>query len=377
MLRLLRFVGSGLVLAVAGCAPADEGPDWSVELVETTMARYSSAKLYGWSYPIGLYLYGQYLVYQRTGDPRYLKYVREWAERFVAADGAVDQAFDSLDAMMTGRVLNVLHRETGDERYEIAARKIRARLDSYPRTPDGGFWHAVSKEDQLWADGVFMVTPFLVEFGQEFNDADYANAEAADQLIVYASHLQQPGGLLKHAYDGAGVKEWADPVTGVSPESWCRAMGWYGMAMIDVLEVLPAEHPRRDELLEILGGLVSGFVEHQDPDSGLWFQVVDRGDRADNWTETSCSSMYTFTISRAVERGYVDGSYRGAADRGFAGVLTRISLGEDGRAELEEVVVGTGVGDYAYYIARERQTDDFHGLGAFLIMYEQLRRTRG
>jgi len=192
MRRLI--VGSGLVLAVAGCAPADEGPDWSVELVETTMARYSSAKLYGWSYPIGLYLYGQYLVYQRTGDPRYLKYVRQWAERFVAADGAIDQAFDSLDAMMTGRVLNVLHRETGDERYEIAARKIRARLDSYPRTPDGGFWHAVSKEDQLWADGVFMVTPFLVEFGQEFDDANYANAEAADQLIVYASHLQRPVG---------------------------------------------------------------------------------------------------------------------------------------------------------------------------------------
>lgn len=117
--------------------------------------------------------------------------------------------------------------------------------------------------------------------------------------------------------------------------------------------------------MKILGGLVAGFVEHQDPDSGLWFQVVDRGERADNWTETSCSSMYTFTISRAVERGYVDDSYRGAADRGFAGVLTRISLDEDGRAGLEDVVVGTGVGDYAYYIARARQTDDFHGLGAF------------
>lgn len=372
--RRSRPLAACLALALITCnAAQDPGPDWSVELVESTMQRYSSDKLYGWLYPIGLYLYGQYLVYQRTGDPRYLDYIREWAERFVDPDGAIDQAFNSLDSMMTGRVLHILHRETGDPRYAAAARTIRDRLDTYPRTEDGGLWHALHREHQLWADGVFMVTPFLAEYGREFGDEAYAYDEAAHQLIVYAAHLQQSGGLLRHAYDEARAQPWADPETGVAPEHWCRAMGWYGMAMIDVLEILPEDHPRRPALLQILGDLAAGYERHQDPDTGLWFQVVDKGDRPDNWTETSCSSMYTFTIARAVQRGWIDASFQSVADRGHAGVLTRISFDDDGLTRLTDIVVGTNVGEYQYYIDRPRQTNDFHGLGAFLIMHEQMR----
>lgn len=370
-----RLITACLALAPAACDAADDEPDWSVELVESTMTRVPSQDLHGWSYPIGLYLHGQHLVYQRTGDRRYLTYIREWAERFVGEDGAIDQTFDSLDSMMAGRVLNLLHRETGDPRYRIAATKIRDRLRSYPRTADGGFWHSLRHAHQLWADGVFMVTPFLVEYGRAFDDAASADEEAARQLIVYASHLQQPGGLLRHAYDEARVQPWADSDTGLAPEYWCRAIGWYGMAMIDVLEIIPDDHPRRPELLRILRDLVAGFEEHQDPATGLWFEVVDEGDRPDNWTETSCSAMVTFTISRAAQRGYVDAALAAVAERGYEGVLGRISLGPDGLTSLSTIVVGTSVGDYRYYVDRPRETDGFHGLGAFSIMNEQLRRT--
>jgi unsaturated rhamnogalacturonyl hydrolase len=355
----------------------DSAFDWSVAMVESTMARFSPSQIGGWSYPVGLYLYGQYLVYQRTHDPRYLAYIKSWVDRFVDSSGNIGQSFNNLDSMLSGRLLNILHRETGQDRYRIAALKIRNRLNSYPRTADNGFWHALSREHQLWGDGTFMLTPFLAEYGREFGDGTYANNETTQQLVVYASHLQQSNGLLRHAFDEARTQSWADKTTGLAPEYWCRAIGWYGMATIDVLEVIPANHPRRAQLLTILRNLVAGIASVQDPATGRWFQVMDKGSRSDNWTETSCSSMHTFVISRAVERGYVDPSYRAVASRGYAGVLQQISLGSDNRTNLREICIGTNVGSYSFYVGRPRATNDFHGLGAFLIMNEQLMRTTG
>jgi len=351
--------------------------DWSVAMVESTMTRFTPGTIGGWSYQVGLYLYGEYLVYQRTHDPRYLSYIKTWVDRFVDSSGNISQTFNSLDSMLSGRLLVILSRETGDPRYQKAAATIRNRLNTYPRTTDGGFWHATSRTSQLWSDGVFMVNPFLAEYGKQFNDSTYANDETSKQLTVYASHLQQSNGLMRHAYDEAKAQTWADPVTGLSPEFWCRAVGWFSMSLIDVLEIIPSTHPRYGQLRTILANLVAAIARYQDPATGRWFEVVDKGSRTDNWTETSCSSMFTFATSRAVERGYVDASYQTVASRGYQGVLNKISLGSDGLTYLADVVVGTNVGDYAFYVARTRATNDLHGLGAFLIMNEQMIRTGG
>ncbi|MFJ6573481.1 glycoside hydrolase family 105 protein [Streptomyces sp. NPDC091292] len=351
--------------------------DWSVALVESTMARYTPQSIGGWSYPVGLYLYGQYLTYQRTHDARYLTYIKDYVDRFVDGSGGIGRSFNDLDSMQAGRLLTILHHETGDDRYRIAARTIRDRLDTYPRTSDGGFWHATSasRAHQLWADGVYMVNPFLVEYGKEFGDSAYTNSEAATQLAVYGGNLQVSNGLLRHAYDESRTASWADPDTGRAPEHWCRAIGWYSMAVVNVLDAIPADQPRRPELLSILRKLAAGLERYQDPATGRWFQVVDKGAQPDNWTETSCSSMFTYALSRAAQRGYVDAHYAKVARRGHQGVLAKIAFGPDGRTDLTDISIGTNVGDYAFYVARPRATNDFHGLGAFLIMNEQLRRT--
>jgi unsaturated rhamnogalacturonyl hydrolase len=386
VLACAAFVGLGPPVSAAGgpdLHPADIGDaaatDWSLAMVNSTMARYTPSQIGGWSYPVGLYLYGQYLVYQRTHDPRYLAYIKSWADRFVDGNGNISQSFSSLDSMQAGRILVLLHHETGQSRYQVAAAKIRNRLKTYPRTSDGGFWHATSssRANQLWSDGVYMVNPFLVEYGQELNDSAYANDEAAKQLAVYGGHLQQPNGLLKHAYDESKTASWADSKTGLAPEYWCRAIGWYGMASVNVLDAIPANHPQRARLLTILRNLAAGYEHYQDPATGRWFQVVDKGTQAGNWTETSCSSMYAFTLSRAVEKGYIDARYKAVADRAYQGVLRKVSLGSDGRTNLTDISVGTNVGSYSYYIGRTRATNDFHGLGAFLIMNEQFIRTEG
>jgi len=377
---MISFARGAAAAALCGALVAT-GPaaaaatDWSTEMVRSTMDRYTPAKIGGWSYPVGLYLLGQYQVYKRTGDRAYLTYIKSWADRFVDSSGNIGQSFNNLDSMLAGRLLLVLYTETGQARYRTAARKIHDRFATYPRTSDGGFWHATSDSRawQLWSDGVFMSMPFLAEYGKVVGDSTYAWDEATKQLVVYASHLQQANGLMKHAYDEKRAQGWADPVTGLAPEFWCRAIGWFGMAAVQILDVIPADHPRRAALIGIVRDLVRGFATYQDPATGRWFQVVDKGGRSGNWTETSCSSMYTYTIDVAVRRGYVDPSYQTNADRGYRGVLAKISLGGDHRTNLADISIGTNVGDYDYYIHRTRATNDFHGLGAFLLMNEQLR----
>ncbi|QDQ14597.1 glycoside hydrolase family 105 protein [Streptomyces spectabilis] len=352
--------------------------DWSVALVESTMTRHTPASIGGWSYPVGLYLYGQYRTYLRTGDERYLTYVKQYVDRFVDKDGNTAQKYNSLDSMQAGRLLVALHHETGEDRYRIAARKIRDRLRTYPRTADGGFWHAdtASRAHQLWSDGVYMVNPFLVEYGAEFDDEAYTDREAVEQLTTYARHLQADNGLFQHAFDESRTAAWADRETGRAPEQWCRAIGWYAMAAVDVLDATPKDRPGRDRLIGVVRKLAAGIARTQDPATGRWFQVVDKGGQEGNWTETSCSSMFTYALSRAAEKGYVSASYREVARRGHRGVLERISRGADGLTDLTDISIGTNVGDYAFYVARPRQTNDFHGLGAFLLMNEQLRKQR-
>ncbi|WP_246268058.1 glycoside hydrolase family 88 protein [Nonomuraea typhae] len=359
--------------------------DWSVAVVESTMARYSPAQLGGWGYTRGLYLWGQYLVWQRTGDPRHLQYIKDWADRFVDSSGDISSNFSNLDSMQSGNILLALYKETGQSRYRTAAAKIRNRLNTYPRTSDGGWWHSTSdsRQGQLWADGVFMVDPFVARYGAWVAADAFTRTEPAKQLEIYYSHLNRTSGpaagLLYHAYDQPGglTASWVKPSLGnTNGISWCRAIGWFGMAAIEILEIIPADHPRRAALIAMLRNLVPAYATWQDPATGRWFQVVTERGNAGNWTETSCSAMYTYTISRSVERGYVDPSYKVYADRGYQGVLAKVSTGSDGRTDIVDISEGTNVDDvFSYYFNRARPVNDFHGLGAFLIMNEQLRRT--
>ena len=374
-----------LLLLIPFTVQANAKTDWSVAMVESTMKRYPTAKDPGsWGYAKSLYLYGQYLVYKRTHDPRYLKYIKDWIDMHVDAIGVVRSAnaqgevrevnFDNLDSMLPGNLLLLLYQETKEPRYKLAADRIRKRFDTYPRTKDGGFWHADSKsrEWQLWGDGVFMSMPFLVRYGAMFGDAKYANDEAVHQLLTYNSHLSDPRtGLMFHAYDESGQQTWADKETRHSAEMWCRAMGWFGMTLIEVLELLPRDHPMRPLLVGQVMLLVKAWARYQDEKTGLWYQVVDKGDNPANWLETSSSSMYTYVTAMAVDRGYVEKKYLAGVKRGYAGVLTKISLDQDGQTNLTDICEGTNVADLAYYFARKRNTNDFHGLGAFLIMNEK------
>ncbi|MFB9305570.1 glycoside hydrolase family 88 protein [Kibdelosporangium philippinense] len=370
---LLGGAGAMVSLPVLGSPASAALPDWSVELVNSTMARFTPATLGGWDYTRGLYLYGQYLVYKRTGNQAYFNYIKSWVDRFVDGNGNINNSFNNLDAMRPGVLLPILHAETGQQRYKTAADKIRNRFNTYPRTQDGGMIHNTGYTGQLWADGVYMAQPFIADYAKRYNQT-YGFDESTQNMVTYFNRLRSSNGLMFHAYDADGSSGWATGADRASDFHWARAIGWVAMAAIDILEVLPANHVRRQAMIDIIRHLAGGFQRFQDPASGRWFQVVDRGSTAGNWTETSASAMFTYMISRAVERGYIDASFKPVADRGYQGVLQRISLGGDGRTNVREIVVGTSPGDLNYYFNRPRQTNDFHGLGAFLVMSEQLIR---
>jgi unsaturated rhamnogalacturonyl hydrolase len=355
--------------------------DWSRELVESSIKRYSNAEsLKGWGYAKSLYLYGEYLVYLRTRDKRYLDHVRAWVDLHIDDKGTINRPINALDYVLPGNLCLVLFKETRQLKYKGCADEIRKVFDTYPRTKDGGFWHAdtKSREWQLWADGVFMSVPFLVRYGHMFEDEKYTNAEAVKQLLIYYNHLNDPStGLLWHAYDESGQQTWANPTTHTSAEHWARAIGWYAMTLINVLDLIPENQPDRPELIKILNQLAAAFEKYQDKNTGLWYQVVDKGSVYGNWLETSSSSMYTYAMWMGVKRGYLPKRFRAVALRGYNGVLTQISLDKDGLVDLGNICEGTNVGDVNYYFARKRNTNDFHGVGAFLIMNEELRTAKG
>jgi unsaturated rhamnogalacturonyl hydrolase len=329
-------------------------------------------KLGGWGYQVGLFLYGTDLVYQRTHDATYLAYIKGWVDHFVDSSGHISNSFNSLDSMQAGNLLILLNRQTGQAKYATAAAQIRKRLNTYPRTPDGGFWHATGLTNQLWLDGTYMVVPFLLRYGAAYNDAAYADGEAAKQITVYGSHLESPTGLLYHAYSLNPVS-WADPKTHHSPEFWCRAIGWYGMASLATLDALPGTDSHRPQILTTVRNLVAAMGRYQDPATGRWFQVVDKGSMSSDWTETSCSAMYTFIVAKSVALGYVPAADQSIATRGYQGVLAEVSADSTGMTQIKNICIGTNVGNLAYYLSRPRATNDFHGLGAFLIMNEWMQ----
>ncbi|MGH9523506.1 MAG: glycoside hydrolase family 88 protein, partial [Terriglobales bacterium] len=147
----------------------------------------------------------------------------------------------------------------------------------------------------------------------------------------------------------------------------------YGMATVDILDVLPKNHPGRKKLVKIVQRLVKSLAKYQDPKTGLWYQIVDKTTDPNNWNETSSSSMFSYIIDVAVKRGYVSKKYEAVAQKGYRGVMSKVSVGADGLVDIRDICEGTNVDDLAYYYARKRNVNDFHGLGAFLIMNEEFR----
>ncbi len=358
----------------------DGDTDWSIELCDSILARYTPQDFGEWDYPQGLVLEGMWRVYQRTGNTDYYNFIKNWVDRFVNGSGLNGVTLNKLDNMMPGVLLCHLYEPTDESTYKygIAAQQIRNSIDTipWPRTSDGGLVHRTYDpwDTRLYLDGVFMLTIFLTNYGEVFDDAEYCNDECANQLLIYNNHLKYPATKLAwHAWDETHSAPWADQDTGLSPEVWCRALGWYVVSSIEVLEKLPTDHADRQAIIDTLVERLEGIRDYQDSATGLWYQVVDKGDRTDNWVEQSSGCLYTYALSKAIDAGYVSSAdYYSTAKKGYEGILSNIELDETGETIFYGTCSGTGAcPSYQDYIDRPQVTDDNHGQGVFLFASEQ------
>ncbi|KRF08161.1 glycosyl hydrolase family 88 [Paenibacillus sp. Soil766] len=344
---------------------------WAEKACEALMAKFEPEQLPPdrFHYHQGVFLSGMEKCWRETNDDKYYTYIKRWVDSQILADGSIKKYNpEELDDIQPGVLLYNLYEQTSDERYKKALHTLVPLLKSWKTNPSGGFWHKERYPNQMWLDGLYMAGPIAVQFGETFGEAEYFDMMTY-QAILMEKHTKDPNtGLLYHGWDETKAAVWADPVTGLAPEFWGRAIGWYPVALLEMFEYLPADHKDKAELTSILQDLLIALIPYQDAATGLWYQVVDKGDISDNWLENSCTALYVHAIAKAVRFGYLDAKYLTYAWKGYQGVIDTLKFDENGHVIIGQICIGTGIGDYAHYIARPTSENDLHGAGAFILM---------
>lgn len=329
-----------------------------------------------WTYDMGVILEGVTDVWKQTGDPAYFNYVQKQIDHFVDKDGNIKtykpEDFN-IDNVKNGTSILMLYRVTGKEKYWKAATKLREQLRSQPRTNEGGFWHKKIYPYQMWLDGLYMGQPFYAEYAMLAHE-DSAYNDIANQFTWMEQHAKDPKtGLLYHGWDESKQMAWANKETGNSPNFWARAMGWYVMALVDVLDFFPADHPKRTELIAILNRTVDALEKVQDKKTGLWWDVLDKPDVPKNYFESSAASMFVYAIAKGVRLGYLPAAKIAAAQKGYNGILKKFIKQENGKTNLEGTVQVSGLGgkpfrdgSVEYYLKEPVITNDPKGVGSFI-----------
>ena len=331
-----------------------------------------------WAYDKNTLLAGFAAQWQNTADPAFYRYIQESMDRLVAADGSI-AAYKpgdlSLDEVALGRQLLLMYGRTLKDKYYKAAATIRHQLDVQPRTPSGGFWHKKRYPNQMWLDGLYMAEPFYAQYAAMFQEPKDFD-DIAHQFVLIEQHTRDPKtGLLYHGWDESKQMAWANPQTGVSPNFWARADGWYAMALVDTIPWFPQDHPGRAQLISILQRLAPAIAAAQDRQTGLWWEVMDKPQQAGNYFESSASCMFVYALAKAARLGYIDAKYLDNAKRGYDGILKRfVKKDKDGSLTLDQTVYGAGLGNkltpqnsYHYYTHVDVGPSDPKGIGAFLL----------
>ncbi|MCL2244817.1 MAG: glycoside hydrolase family 88 protein [Treponema sp.] len=320
-------------------------------------------------YHQGVFLSGVERTYILSGNRKYYNYIKDWMDYYIDDNGKIrfDENERQFDDMQPSIMLFNLYKETKDERYKKVLDDFSSIVDTWPTNARGGFWHKYIRPNQMWLDGLYMIGPYCVMYAHYFNKP-YFHEKIFRQMNLMRCNMTDPKtGLLYHAWDDSKVIDWCDKTTGLSPEFWGRAIGWYAVAVMDILDYIPQNDPRRHEFISAAIDIINALTRFQDEESGLWFQVVDKGDTAGNWLETSCSCLYTYAIAKAVKKGLLHKSYAKYIHHSYKGIINSLKFMEEDLI-ISNICIGTGVGDYQFYINRPTAENDLHGMGAFLLM---------
>lgn len=374
----------------------DEKEDlWSVKMADSEMVRFpelwmiENAKKPRWTYTFGLVAKSMMELSDYTSNAKYYDYAKNYADTLIDANGIIrtyNKESYNIDNVSPGKILFELYEKTGDIRYKTALDTLRNQMLTHPRTSEGGFWHKKIYPHQMWLDGLFMASPFLAEYGARFDEPQLFD-EVVHQLKLVAKYTyDEKSGLYYHGWDESKVQAWANKETGTSPNFWARSIGWYAAALVDVLPFLPENIEGREDLLSIVSGLAEAIKKYQDQESGVWYQVIDQGNREGNYLESSASALFVYFLSKAINHGYLSKEYEATATKGFEGIIQNFIQNEDdGTYTITSCCAVAGLGgekvyrdgSFEYYISEPVINNDPKSTGAFIfaaIEFEKLKK---
>lgn len=337
---------------------------------QTIMNTYSPAELppaNRWHYHQSVFLYGMLRVWEATGKQEYFDYTKAYVDNLLDDEGNFFFARDELDSIQVGILLFPLYEQTKERKYMIAAKKLRNLLNTINKTSEGGFWHKDKYPYQMWLDGLFMAGPFMLMYDKHFQESELIQSVLLQEKLMRTHMRDSQSGLPYHAWDEKKIQPWSNKETGCSPEFWGRSVGWYGTALIDLLEQIEGQKHGQEVWVAELQRFIPAIVSYQDSDSGLWYQIVDKGDREDNWLESSCSALFIYTIAKAIKAGYVEDTYQEVVEKAYSGLLKHMVKVDEQKLELSGICIGTSAGEYEYYVSRPTSENDLHGMGAFIL----------
>ncbi len=322
------------------------------------------------SYEWGVTYSGALAAYEATGDEAYRNYVNSrhqlladiapYYQKIYAKDKKIDSnirrfiephALDDAGAICCSMIKSTLMNPN---------EKLRPMIDNYAdyivnkefRLPDGTFARIRPQANTLWLDDMFMGIPTLAYMGKLTGDAKYYD-EAAKQVLQFAERMFVPEkGLFRHG--------WVESMQIHPAFHWGRANGWAILTMCEVLDVLPENHPKRAEIMNLLKAHAAGLARLQHHD-GFWHQLLDRDD---TYLEASATAIYTYCLAHAVNKGWLDAkAYGPVAQLGWHAVASSVNQ----KGQVEMVCVGTGMGfDPAFYAYRPCHVMAAHGYGPVL-----------
>ncbi len=354
-----------------------QAPIWNIEKIK-------SGKPSTWNYIDGCMIKAILDLYAIKGDKKFLKFADDFIDYFVQDDGSIksynpeDYNIDNVNA---GKTLFELYKLTGKEKYKKAIETIYSQVKNQPRTEEGNFWHKKIYPNQVWLDGMYMGQPFYMQYEVEYNDCKNCRDSYNQFLNVYDKMRDPKTGLYYHGYDYSRKAFWCDKVTGLSRNFWLRALGWYAMALIDTISVMPDNMAEeKAKLSSIYKELIDSMLKYQS-ENGMWYQVVNLGGIPSNYLETSGSSIFAYAIMKSVRMGILDESYFKYGEKAFNGVCEKYLSEKDGELQLDGICLVAGLGPedntrrdgtFGYYMSEPVVSNDAKGVGPLVLAYIEI-----
>lgn len=356
-----------------------QAPIWNIEKIK-------SGKKSKWNYIDGCMIKAILDLYALKKDKKFLDFADSFIDYFVREDGSID-SYDpkeyNIDNVNAGKTLFELYNLTGKEKYRKAIETVYSQVKGQPRTKAGNFWHKKIYPNQVWLDGMYMGQPFYMQYEVEYNNCKNCRDSYNQFINVYNIMRDKETGLYYHGYDESREIFWADKETGLSKNFWLRALGWYAMALIDTIDIMPDSLKKeRDKLTEIYKEFILSVCKYQD-ESGMWYQVPNMGDREGNYLETSGSAIMAYAIMKSVRMGILEEKYYDCGLKAFNGICGKYLSERDGELHLGGICLVAGLGpasntrrdgSYEYYMSEPIVENDAKGVAPLVLAYIETLR---